>query len=334
MQCARQISIALSRAAIAGAFLISCFAVSAADRPQQISIGYFQQWPAPVQFAQEKKTFDAVLGLPVRWVPFRSGEAMTAALAAGDVQIAYSLGHVPFLVAVNSGKQLTMVGIAVSYPQDDNCILRDNAGITGANAAELAGKRVALRPGSVSHFRMLKMLAHLGVDAGALKILPVADGAAALHALRQGEVVMACSHGTALRDMAALGKPLLGGDELDRLGLRLFDVIAVSNSFVQQHGDIVQTFLAVTDAANTRWKTNPQPMRKAIARAAYMDRASADMALRDFRFPLAAEQKSDAWLGAQVPAYSAELADFFVTYGQLQASLDDYARVITTRLLP
>lgn len=320
--------------AVIGVLLTSPFAASAADRPAQISIAYFQQWPAPVQFVQQKKTLDTVLGLQVNWVPFRSGAQMTAALAAGEVQIAYSLGHVPFLVAVNSAIDLSMVGIAVSYPEDDNCVTRDGAGIDRGNAATFAGKRVAMRPGSVSHYRMLKMLTHLGVDPAALKILPVADGGAALRALRQGEVAMACAHGAALREMVTLGTPLLSAAELDRLGLRLFDVIAVENSFLQQHGDIVETFLAVTDAANKRWNRDPGPMHRAIARAAYMDRDSAAKAMRDFRFPPAAEQKSEAWLGGYVPAYSAELAGFFVAHGQLQQSLDDYARVITTRFLP
>ena len=317
-----------------GAVLFSPFAVSAADRPAQISVGFFQQWPAPVQFAQQKKTFDALLGLQVNWVPFSSGTAMSAALASGEVQIGYSLGHVPFLVAVNSGIDLTVVGIAVSYPGDDNCILRNDAGIDHTNAAELAGKQVALRPGSVSHFRMLKVLEHLGVAPSSLKIRPVADGNAALQALRQGDAVMACSYGSSLKRMAALGKPLLSGAEQDAIGLRVFDVIAVSTGFMRQHADIVRTFMAVTDAANQRWKTNPEVMRRDIARAAYMDRNSVEAAMRDFQFPSAAEQKSDAWLGRQVADYSGEIAEFFVSRGQLQKSLDSYESVITTRFLP
>lgn len=317
-----------------GAVLLSPFAASAADRPAQISVGFFQQWPAPVQFAQQKKTFDALLGMQVNWVPFSSGAAMSAALASGEVQMAYSLGHVPFLVAVNSGIDLTVVGIAVSYPEDDNCILRSDAGIDRANAAELAGKPVAVRPGSVSHFRMLKVLQHLGVAPSSVRIRPVADGDAALQALRSGDVVMACSYGSSLKRMAALGKPLLSGAEQDAMGLKLFDVIAVSTGFMRQHGDIVKTFLAVTDAANRGWKANPQAMRRDIARAAYMDRNSVDAAMRDFRFPSAAEQRSDEWLGGQVAAYSGEIAEFFVSRGQLPKSLDSYESVISSRFLP
>ena len=216
------------------AFLIGPFAAVAADRPAEISIGYFQQWPAPMQFAQSKQTFAAVLGVEVDWRPFRSGREMAAALGAGEIQIAHSLGHVPFLAAVNSGSGVTMVGVAVSYPEDDNCILSGDAGIDRASVAQLSGKTVALRPGSVSHFRMLKVLQHLGVDPATVRIQPVTDGDEALRALQRGDAVMACAYGTALRGISSAGRPLMSGEEQDSMGLKLFDVIAVENGFMEQ----------------------------------------------------------------------------------------------------
>ncbi len=315
---------------------MACFPslANAAERPTQINVAYFKQWPAPVQFAQSKQTFDRVLGLKVNWLPYYSGQQMTAALAAGEVQIAYSIGHVPFLVGVNAGLELSIVGVAVSYPDNDKCILRADAGISRDNASSLHGKRIAVRLGSVSHFRLLKVLTHLGVDQSKLKIVPVRDAHAAQQALQRGDVVMACAHGASLRSMAELGKPLLSGAELEAIGLRLFDVIAVATSFAQQYPDIIKAFLQVTDAANQQWSLNPDSMRKSIARTAEMDRGSANHVLSQFHFPLAEEQKTDAWMGAGVSAYSAELARFFVSRGQLDKSLDSYDRFVTTRFLP
>lgn len=318
------------------ALYAACFSsvAFAGERPAQIEVAYFQQWPAPVQFAQAQQTFDRVLGLQVNWRPFRSGRQMAAALASGDVQIAYSLGHVPFLVGVNAGSDMTMVGVAVSYPDDDNCILRADAGIDRANAAALAGQKVAVRIGSVSHFRLLGVLKHLGVDTARVTLVPVRDGDEALQALQRGEVVMACAYGASLRSMSALGKPLMTGAEQEALGLPLFDVIAVSPAFAQQHADIVSGFVEVADAANRQWRQNPQSMRRLIARTADMDRASADAALARFFFPLAEAQKSAQWMGGRVASYSVELARFFVAHGQLERSLDSYDRFIDTRFLP
>ena len=103
-------------------------AVAAGHRPSEISVGYTPQWPTPAQFAQIKKTFDYALGMKVNWVAYASGEAMNAALADGRLQIGYSQGHVPFIVGVSQGLELTMVGVAVNYPNNDNCIVRDGTG--------------------------------------------------------------------------------------------------------------------------------------------------------------------------------------------------------------
>lgn len=306
---------------------------AAEPRPTEISVGYFTQWPTPAQFAQVKKTFDSALGLSVNWLPFDSGDAINAALAENRVQIAYSQGHAPFLVGVTQGLDLTMVGIAVAYPENDNCILRDDAGITRANAAQLAGKKVAVRAGSVSHFRLLRVLDHLGLDPSRVEIVATADDTATASALQQGDVVMACASGGALRAIRTLGKPLLSGAEQAALGLRLFDAITTRTAFMNQHPEILQSFMDVVEAANKQWRINPEPMRAAIARAAQMDQDGANRALTEFSFPSIGEQKSDAWMGAGVATYSKDLAEFFVAQGQLERALDSYDRFVTTRFL-
>ena len=195
--------------------LVLCLALAlsparaAGHKPERIVVGYFQQWPTPALFALEKKTFDKSLGLAVDWVPFADGAAMRAALAAGEIQIAYSLGFVPFLVGASIGIDLAMIGVAVDYSATDNCILRRDAGIGRDNAAALAGRRVAVRRGSVTHFRLQRMLERLNVDPGAIDIVDTESGADAAAALRRGEVVMACASGSGLRAMAGLGEPLM-----------------------------------------------------------------------------------------------------------------------------
>lgn len=316
-----------------GTLLVNPFA-GAGDRPGQLNIGYFPQWPAPLQFAQAQATLDRVLGLEVNWLPYPEAGQMVSALVAGDVQIAYSLGHVPFLVGVNGGLDLSMVGVAVSYPDGDNCIVSAAAGIDPDNPASFRGQAVALRPGSVSHFRLNRVLEHLGVEPSTLELVPVRDGNEAMLALRRGDVSMACAWGSALRAMATLGKPLMSGAGQEALGLRLFDVIAVTTPFLERHPEIIRTFLEVTDAANRQWQANPDSMRRMIARMADMDRAASDRALLGFRFPTTDAQKSQAWMGGRVAAYSGELARFFVAHGQLDEALDSYDRFVTTRYLP
>ncbi len=299
----------------------------------RVTVGYFQQWPTPGQFSQEKKTFDSALGLEVDWIAFDSASDMRAAIAAEQVQIAYALGHVPFLVGVNGGLDMIMVGIAAGYPEHDNCIVSAGTAIGRANASELEGKKVALETGSLTHFRMLRVLEHLGVDSGAVEVVPVENGRIAARALRAGEVAMACASGDALAAMSDLGQPLMSGAEQEEIGLRLFDVVAVANSFMERHPETVQAFMDVIEATNQQWRQNPDPMRAAIARASNMALEGSNRALSELRFPSAAEQKSDAWMGAQVSAYSKEIADFFVAQGRLGAARDSYDSYISTHFL-
>ena len=313
--------------------LFSAAGSAAGHKPTEISIGYVTQWPSPAQFAQDTKTFDFALGLSVNWVPFDNGNAMNTALAEKRVQIAYSQGHVPFLAGITGGLDLTMVGIAGVHPEDDNCIVPDNVGITRDNAALLAGSKVAVSPGSLSHYRMLRVLEHLGIDESQVEIVATDDGTATASALQRGEVVMACASGGVLRAIRTLGKPLLSGAEQEALGLRLFDAITVSTAYMNEHPEMVQAFMDVVGAANEQWQLNPDPMRAAIARAAQMDRGGADRALSESRFPSIEQQKSEAWMGAELGDYISDLADFLATHGQLGEPLDNYDRFITTRFL-
>ncbi len=303
------------------------------NKPSEISVGYLLQWPTPAQFSQDKRTFDRALGLTVNWVAFDKGKDMNQALADNRIQIAYAHGHVPFLLGVTQGLELSMVGIAVGYLDNDNCILSDEAGITRETAVQLEGRKIAVQLGSVSHYRLLKVLQHLKVDQSRVELVDSDNGTATASALQQGEVVMACAAGGALRALATLGKPLLSGAEQAAIGLPLFDSVTVATRFMNDHSAIVQGFMDVIEASNEQWRYNPEPMRAAIARSAQMGEESASRRLEGFSFPVAEEQKSDAWMGAVVSVYSKDLADFFVAQGQLVKALDNYDRFIITRFL-
>ena len=309
--------------------------VAVEPRPAEINVAYFLEWPSPNQFAQLKQTYDSALGLKVNWISFSNGSEMNAAMVSGDVQIAYSQGHVPFLVGVTEGLDLTMVGVSVGYSQSDSCVLANDSGITRGNVSELEGKKVATLFGSVSHYKLLKVLRHLKIDEDKVEIILTDDDASAAAALRNGDVVMACVSGSALRSIADVGTPLMSTAELEAVGLRVFNIVTVPTDFMSQYAEIVQGFMDVTEASNNQWKLNPDPMRATIARAAGMDRTGSDNALEHFSFPTATEQRSRQWMGSAVVDYTKELADFFVAQKRLPKSLSrgDYNKHITTRFL-
>ena len=121
---------------------------------EEITVAYFLEWPTPNQFAQTQGLYDEELGVKVNWVSFDAGTAMSAAMASGDVHISFSQGVTPFLVATAAGQDLVVVDVAVTYSDNDNCVVRSDLEITAENASELAGKEVGVPLGTAAQFRL------------------------------------------------------------------------------------------------------------------------------------------------------------------------------------
>ena len=305
------------------AAVVAALCASSALALDKVTVAYFLEWPTANQVAQLEKTYDDALGVEVEWRAFGNGNEMSQAMASGDVQIAYSQGLVPWVVAVSNGLPLKLVGVAVSYAEADNCVVHGDTGITQANAAELEGKKIATPIGNVTHYKLLRMLAHLGVDASKVDMVQM-NGADAAIALGRGDVSMACAFGGPLQRMKEYGAELMTATEQEAIGIRVFDVVSVSEEFANEHSDLLMKFMEVTDRANAAYNANPAQFEETISRAAGMDLAATQDMLGMFSFPSAEDQKSDAWLGGTVQAFTKEVADFFVEQGQLERALDSY----------
>ncbi|MDB4052548.1 taurine ABC transporter substrate-binding protein, partial [Octadecabacter sp.] len=121
-----------------------------------ITVGYFLEWPMPFQFAKVNGTYEEALGMEINWVSFDTGTAMSAAMASGDVQLSVSQGVPPFVVATSAGQDLQMLDVAVSYADNDNCVVRSDLEIDAMSVADLAGSRVAVPLGTAAHYGFLR----------------------------------------------------------------------------------------------------------------------------------------------------------------------------------
>ena len=296
---------------------------SSASALDKITVAYFLEWPTANQVAQLEKTYDKALGVEVEWRAFGNGNEMSQAMASGDVQIAYSQGLVPWVVAVSNGLPLKLVGVAVSYAEADNCVVHRDTGITKANAAKLEGMKIATPIGNVTHYKLLRTLDHLGVDATKVNMVQM-NGADAAVALARGDVAAACAFGGPLQRMKEYGAELMTAKEQEAIGIRVFDVVSVTEKFAKEHPDLLKKFMSVTDRANAAYGKEPKRYVKTISKAAGMDLAATQNMLGMFSFPSAGDQKSGAWLGGTVQQFTKEVADFFVKQGQLDRALDSY----------
>ena len=101
---------------ILGSIVAFTLSMSAAfSAANEVRVAFFLEWPTPNQEDKVKKMFDKALGVPVKWTNFSNGGAMTDAMLAGDIDISYSQGLVPFINAVKSKAPLKLVDIAMEY---------------------------------------------------------------------------------------------------------------------------------------------------------------------------------------------------------------------------
>jgi len=305
--------------------------VATAATAQEITVAYFTEWPMPFQYAKQMGTFDEALGVKVNWRAFDTGTAMSAAMASGDVHIAVSQGVPPFVVATSAGQDLQIIDVAVSYSDNDNCVVRTDLEIDKTNAAELAGKKVAVPLGTAAHYGFLRQMDHFGIDLASLEIVNMAppEGAAAL---AQGAVDMACGYGGGLNRMKEHGNVLLTGAEKEELGILVFDVTSSPASFVAENPELVAAFVKVTADANAMWNEGSKKaeMLPVIAKDAGMDEAAAERDMSTFVFPSIEDQLSAKWLGGGAQDFMLGVAQVFVDAGSIPSALESYADRVNT----
>ncbi|MCW1952179.1 MAG: ABC transporter substrate-binding protein [Octadecabacter sp.] len=296
-----------------------------------ITVGYFLEWPMPFQYAKVQGTYEEALGMEINWVSFDTGTAMSAAMASGDVQLSVSQGVPPFVVATSAGQDLQMLDVAVSYADNDNCVVRSDLEIDASSVADLAGSKVAVPLGTAAHYGFLRQMDHFGVDVSSLEVVDMSppDSAAAL---AQGSIDMMCGWGGSLRRALESGNTLMTGDEKTALGILVFDVTSAPTAWVAENGETVAKFLAVTAEANAMWNAGDMAdeMLPVIAQDAGMDAEATAATMATFVFPSVDEQLGAAWLGESAPAYLKGVADVFVEAGSIDAALDSYEGAINT----
>ncbi len=298
---------------------------------EDITVAYFLEWPMPFQYAKEMGTYEEALGVGINWVSFDTGTAMSAAMASGDVQLAVSQGVPPFVVATSAGQDLQVLDVAVSYSDNDNCVVHADLEIDKDSAGELAGKKVAVPLGTAAHYGFLKQMSHFGVDLASLEVVDMAppDGAAAI---AQGAVDMACGWGGALRRMKEHGNVLLTGAEKEQLGILVFDVTSAPAGWLAENSDMAAAFLKVTAEANAMWADagNRAEMLPVIARDAGMDPDATMETLAGFVFPSVDEQLEAKWLGGGAQNFMKGVANVFVEAGSIDKALDSYENAVNT----
>ena len=323
-------------------FFIAFLSVSAVSLPvsmagssEVLRIGIFYEWPSPNLVAIAEKTYEAELGVDIEWKAFETSYDMNRAFKNNELDIAYGHELVPFMDAVSRGVDIVATGIAISYPELDACVISDRADIDRQNIMDLEGRKVFVQTGGVTHYRLTRMLDHLGVDIRKMEVTAVGDGAAATKAVYKGWGALGCAYGGSVRQMQKKGRLLMTGDEMDEIGLKFFDLVTMSRNFVEEKTDLGKQFLEITDRFNNAFKRNPGLMKKKIAGASNLSLMTTNVFMKQFSFPENKQQASAEWLGnsGAVEDLMTDLAAFLGKSGKLETPLPDYSEFIYVDLL-
>ncbi len=290
--------------ALFGALLVFSLNASVANAAaKEVRVAFFLEWPTPNQEDKVKKLFDKALGVPVKWTNFANGGAMTDAMLAGDIDISYSQGLVPFINAVKSKAPIKLVDIAMEYGMGGTtCITSKASGITKANASELEGKKVAVPLGTMAEYVFDESMKVVGADKGKMEVIQMdpEEGAAAIVA---GDVVMACLFGgNSIKAALTVGTRLLTVQEARDAGIKGIDITSVTDKFMKENPGMLRTFIEVTHEANARYAAGKSDLN-VIAKDAEMALGDMKETLGGFVFLNAADTKKSMESGGNLDGF-------------------------------
>ena len=286
---------------------------------KEVRVAFFLEWPTPNQEDKVKMMFDKALGVPVKWTNFSNGGAMTDAMLAGDIDISYSQGLMPYINAVKAKAPIKLVDVAMEYGMGGTtCVTSKKSGITKANASELEGKKVAVPLGTMAEYVFTESMKIVGADRKKMNIIAMdpEEGAAALVS---GDVVMACLFGgNSIKSATSVGTRLLTVDEAKAGGIMGIDIVSVTNKFMKENPGMVKSFVELSHEANERYRNGKSDLN-AMAKESEMKVGDMKDTLGGFKFLTPKETKKSMKSG--------NLAKFL-------KGLDTPRGTVTTKFLP
>ena len=313
--------------------LIVCGPGSSFAKKDKLTVAYYPGWPCSYQVGEAKGWFEQELGMEVDFRDFDTADQIAMAVVSGDIDIAYSLGVIPFISGLSQGTNMKLIGIAVSYAANDNCVARDGSGIVSPR--DLKGKKVGVPFSSVSHYKLLKTLEIFGrskEDVDLYDMSPQDTTAAFM----RGDLDCGCAWEPAVSNMLkADGHLIVSAEDQERWGIKVFDIICANNDFAQEYPELITKFLEVTDKSTMFLKDNPDEGAALIAKVAGIEEEQCKSILKNMEYLTKKEQISSKWLGTsdhpgQLIDFAAGMSEFLKEQGEIDKSLgkDEIAQYV------
>ena len=219
----------------------------------EVNIGYFNNVThAQALLMKANGTLEEAYGddITVSWTAFNAGPAEQEALFSGDIDIGY-IGPVPAITANSKSEGDIQI---LAGATKGGAILVTRSGSDIESVADLAGKNVAVpQIGNTQHLCLLNLLAENGLapttDGGDVTVSAISNADVA-NTMERGDIDAALvpePWGATLLEQGA--EMALDYDEIYLGGDYDVAVVVVRKEFMEEHPDLVATFLEAHQAA-------------------------------------------------------------------------------------
>ena len=322
----------LTKLLAAGAF--AALASQAQARADTIRIGY-QNEPDPSHAAIVDGAYEKATGDKIEWRKFDSGASVIAALASNAIDIGYA-GSSPLAAGVTRGAPIEAFLIAGLIGKAEGLVVRNGSGVN--EVKDLVGKKVATPFVSTSHYSLLYVLKHAGVDPTQVDVLNLQPPEIAA-AFARGDIDAAYVWDPVLAKAKENGKILIDSSGVAKLGGPTFVTWITRKDFADKHPDVIKAFAKVTLDAYADFRKHPEDYKAGTTKAktiADFNGAKVEEIFDEVDgayYPLADEQASDAYLGRGTADAIAATAAFLKEQKKVDALLPNYSGTITAEFV-
>jgi taurine transport system substrate-binding protein len=316
---------------LAGGLLLALVSPSAADT---IRIGY-QNEPDPSHVAIVDGLYEKATGDKIEWRKFESGASVIAALASNAIDIGYA-GSSPLAAGATRGAAIEAFLVAGLIGKAEGLVVRNGSGVS--DIKDLIGKKVATPFVSTSHYSLLYVLKHDGVDPTKVNVLNLQPPEIAA-AFSRGDIDAAYVWDPVLSKAKENGKVLVDSAEVAKLGGPTFVAWITRKDYAAAHPDVLKAFTKVTLNTYEHFRKDPDDYKVGTANAkkiADFNGAKVEEIFDEVDgayYPLADEQASDALLGKGTADAIAATASFLKDQKKVDALLPSYSGSITAEFV-
>lgn len=318
---------------LAYAAALVTFGGSALAQTQEVTIAH-QDMVVPFRVAQAAGAVEKATGYKINWKMFGGGGDVIKAMASGEVPIG-EVGSSPATAAAAQGMDVQIVWIIDDINNAEQLVVSNKSGVK--SLADLKGKKVATPFVSTAHYQLLFALNKAKVDPKGVQILNMRPPEIAA-AWERGDLDGTFIWEPVLSKVKANGKVLLSAADVAKQGAPTFDALMVNKAWAEKNKPFVTALIREMAKANAAYKAKPADYAattdnaKTIAKVVGAKPEDVPAVLKDYAFPTAAAQASNAWLagGANsgVAKAMANTAAFLKEQGRITEIPKDFGQFV------